>query len=78
MEPPSGNSARLFSTPRTYGFVKVDRLKTLHFRACAWYDFKLDGVAPLITDPPQTSFTTLSKEKKYLKNIDTRHVTSDM
>ena len=33
--------------------------------------YKVDGVAPLITDPPPTSFTTLSeeKEKKTQKNM---------
>ena len=28
---------------------------------------KLDGVAPLITDPPPTSFTTLFEEKENKK-----------
>ena len=32
------------------------------------YTYKLDGVAPLITDPPPTSFTTLSKKKIKVKN----------
>ena len=42
---------------------------------------KLDGVAPLITDPPPTSFTTLStkKQKKHLHvTRDTGHLTPDM
>ena len=32
---------------------------------------KLDGVAPLITDPPPTSYTNLSekKERKKWKNV---------
>ena len=44
--------------------------------------YKLDGVAPLMTDPPPTNFTSFSKKLKiYIdKNIiinDTRHVTCD-
>ena len=30
-------------------------------------NLKLDGVAPLITDPPPTSFTFLSKNKLKIK-----------
>ena len=37
---------------------------------------KLDGVAPLMTDPPPISSTTLS-EKKKKKKCDTWHVTCD-
>ena len=41
------------------------------------FDFicPLDGVAPLMTDPPPISFTTLSKKKM---TRDTWHVTRDM
>ena len=31
--------------------------------------FKLDGVGPLITDPPQINFTTLSEKKKKKSNM---------
>ena len=37
---------------------------------------KLDGVAPLMTDPPPISPTTLSKKKQNKKK--TLHVTHDM
>ena len=36
---------------------------------------KLDGVAPLITDPPLTNFTTLSRTKI---THDMLHITCDM
>ena len=39
---------------------------------------KLDGVALLITDPPQTSFITLSKKKnKIIVTHDMWHMTHD-
>ena len=47
-------------------------------------DYKLDGVAPLMTDPPPISYTTLSKKKNKNKwdtwhvKCDTWHVTRDM
>ena len=47
-------------------------------------NLKLDGVAPLMTDPPTTNFTSFSKkiyrkykEKKEEKNCDTGHLTCD-
>ena len=42
---------------------------------------KLDGVGPLITDPPPTSFTTLSKKRRYIflmVTCDMWRVTCDM
>ena len=41
--------------------VKIFNFETTNSR------YKLDGVAPLITDPPPTSFTTFyeKREKKY-------------
>ena len=39
---------------------------------------KLDPVAPLITDPPPTSFTTLSHKIKCHLTCDMSHVTHDM
>ena len=36
---------------------------------------KLDGVVPLMTDPPPTNFTSFSKKKKFKKKFN---VTQDM
>ena len=36
---------------------------------------KLDGVDPLITDPPPTSFIPLSKEKRKKKQLRVTHDT---
>ena len=57
-----------------YDFYKVDFF--LSFKAKFSTNLiKLDGVAPLITDPSPTSFTTLSRKKKYIKKK--LHVTCD-
>ena len=47
------------------------------------FEYKLDGSAPLTTDPTSTSFTSLSKKerkKRFFLNVtcDTWHVTRDM
>ena len=39
---------------------------------------KLDGVAPLITDPPPTSSSSWSKNKWIYITYDTLHVTNDI
>ena len=53
--------------------IKVLEVSTKNKSTC-----KLDGVAPLMTDPPPISSTTLSPPPKKYVTLDTRHVTRDM
>ena len=50
---------------KTPHFNQLNNTKKVRSRPAAWKFAlldKLDGVAPLITDPPPTSFTTLSEK----------------
>ena len=48
---------------KIFGFINTAKL---HF-----FFIKLDSVVPLITDPPQISFTTLSEKERKKVTCDT-------